>query len=71
MKIAKSPYQSLQISQYWIGVTTKKTQSKVRWSPCRVGVRVMNSRSARNEISAKSSTAPAPRIKTAIAKTAP
>ena len=38
------------------GVNTKKTQNSVRWSPGRVGVSVMNSRRAQNEIRPNSTT---------------
>ena len=41
-------------SQNWIGSTTKKARIRLRWSPRRVGDRVMNSRSAKNAISANS-----------------
>ncbi len=37
-------------SMYCSGVNMKNTQNSVRWSPSRVGVSVMNSRSAQNEI---------------------
>ena len=44
-------------SQNWIGSTTKKASTRLRWSPWRVGESVMNSRSARNETTANSTVA--------------
>ena len=44
-------------STYCAGVNRKKTQNRVRWSPRRVGVMVMNSRSAQNDTSPNSTTA--------------
>ena len=44
------------IRMYCSGVKMKNTQNSVRWSPRRVGVIEMNSRSAQNEIIANSST---------------
>ncbi len=44
-------------SQNWIGSTTKKARIRLRWSPRRVGESVMNSRSAKKEISANSTVA--------------
>ena len=43
-------YRPMPTSTNCSGVSRKKTQKRVRWSPGRVGVRVMNSRSAQKEI---------------------
>ena len=43
------------------GVIRKKTKNSVRWSPGRVGVSVMNSRKAQNEIRPNSTTVAAGR----------
>ena len=52
-----SPYQyRMPTSTNCSGVKRKNTQNSVRWSPGRVGVIVMNSRKAQNEISPKRTT---------------
>ena len=48
---------SVPASQNWMGSTTKKASTRLRWSPRRVGDSVMNSRSAKNAISANSTVA--------------
>ena len=47
----------LATSQNCNGSTTKKASTRLRWSPRRVGERVMNSRSAKNASSANSTVA--------------
>src|SRR5438105_8102815 len=48
---------SVATSQNWIGSTTKKASTRLRWSPRRVGESVMNSRSAKKAIKANSTVA--------------
>ncbi len=62
---------------YCSGSTTKKASSRLRWSARRVCIRVMNSRSAKNDTVAKASVAPtgplihAPQNSSAPAHSAP
>jgi hypothetical protein len=57
MNTVKRSKRAVATSQNWIGSTTKNARIRLRWSPRRVGESVMNSRSAKNEISANSTVA--------------
>ena len=57
MNTVKRSKRAVATSQNWIGSTTKKARIRLRWSPRRVGDSVMNSRSAKKEISANSTVA--------------
>ena len=57
MNTVKKLKRAVATSMNWIGSTTKKASSRLRWSPRRVGESVMNSRSARKAMSANSTVA--------------
>src|SRR5438477_37962 len=65
------PYHFTPTSTYWTGVTRKKLQTRAAWSARAVGLRVTNSRSARNDMSANRTTEPMPPLVAQVVETAP
>src|SRR3989338_2698497 len=70
MKMENSAYQWMPMSQYCSGISTKNASDRARWSPGLVGVSVMNSRKAKNEMKANITMVAFVPIMKAVEKTA-
>src|SRR5688572_17270164 len=69
MRIENRPYHLMYTRKYWIGAKMKNAQKSAAWSGRAVGVSVMNSRIARNDMIANNTTELTPPVTTAIPKT--